>query len=215
MKLISVNVGVPREVIWKGERVTTGIYKEPVEGRVAVRRLNLDGDQQADLSVHGGTSKAVYVYPVEHYAYWSRELPEMTLPWGMFGENFSTEGLHEDAIAIGDQFRIGSAEVRVTEPRMPCYKLGIKFGRDDIVKRFLASGRSGFYLAVLREGEVSAGDTIEAVGHDPHGVTVADVVRLYVSDRQNQELLRRAVQVEALPESWREQFLRQLSALEG
>jgi MOSC domain-containing protein YiiM len=215
MKLISVNVGVPREVIWKGERVTTGIYKEPVEGRVAVRRLNLDGDQQADLSVHGGTSKAVYVYPVEHYAYWSRELPEMTLPWGMFGENFSTEGLHEDAIAIGDQFRIGSAEVRVTEPRMPCYKLGIKFGRDDIVKRFLASGRSGFYLAVLREGEVAAGDTIEAVGHDPHGVTVADVVRLYVSDRQNQELLRRAVQVEALPESWREQFLRQLSALEG
>ena len=215
MQVISVNVGLPREVIWKGQRVTTGIYKEPVEGRVLVRTLNLDGDRQADLSVHGGPDKAVYVYPAEHYEYWSRELPGLELPWGMFGENLSTEGLREESVSIGDRLRVGTAEVIVTQPRMPCYKLGIKFGRDDMVHRFLDSGRSGFYCAVLREGEVGAGDAIEWIDRDRHQVSVADIRRLYVSDRANRELLERAIQVEALPEGWKEQFRRQIERLKG
>src|SRR3989337_4582725 len=166
MKIVSVNVGLPREVIWKGKRVTTGILKEPITGRVMMRRLNLDGDRQADLSVHGGPSKAVYAYPIEHYEYWLKQLPGVDLPWGMFGENFTTEGLREDSVNIGDRFRIGSAEVMVTEPRLPCYKLAAKFGRDDIIKRFLHSGRTRFYFAVIREGEVGTGDGIELVSRD-------------------------------------------------
>ena len=215
MKLVSVNVGLPREVTWKRKSVTTGIFKEPVAGRVMMRTLNLDGDRQADLSVHGGPSKAVYVYPVEHYDYWRRELPDMKLPWGVFGENLTTEGLLEDTVNIGDRFRIGSAEVMVTEPRMPCYKLGIKFGRDDIIKRFLASGRSGFYFAVLQEGEVGADDTIELLNRDEHNVTVGDIVRLYVSEKDDLELLHRAVRVDTLPESWRGYFQHQIEKLDG
>lgn len=213
MKIVSVNVGLPREVVWKGKKVTTGIFKEPVEGRVMMRRLNLDGDRQADLSVHGGPSKAVYVYPVEHYAYWRGELPEMKLPWGMFGENLTTEGLLEDAVSIGDRLRIGSAEVMVTEPRMPCYKLGIKFGREDIIKRFLRSGRTGFYVAVLQESEVGAGDSVEVISRDGNDVTVADITRLYVHERDNLDLLHRAMRVEALPESWRDYFRQQIEKL--
>lgn len=214
MKVISVNVGLPRTVFWKGHPVTTGIFKEPVENRVMLRRLNLVGDQQADLSVHGGPNKAVYVYPVEHYSYWQQELPDLRLPWGMFGENLTTSGLFEATAHIGDRLRIGSAEVIVTEPRMPCYKLALKFGRDDIIKRFLQSGRSGFYLAVLQEGEVGAGDAIEFIQQDPHQVTVADIVRLYTSEKDNRELLQRAVQAEALSESWRDYFRQQIVKLE-
>jgi MOSC domain-containing protein YiiM len=158
MKLFSVNVGLPRVVMSNGDPVSTGIFKEPVVGRVMVRTLNLDGDRQADLSVHGGPSKAVYVYPSEHYDYWKHELPEMNLPWGMFGENFTTTGLFETELNIGDKFRVGQTVVMVTEPRMPCYKLGIKFGRSDMLKKFLASERTGFYFAVLQEGEVETGD---------------------------------------------------------
>ena len=211
MKIISVNVGRPRLVVWDGQTVSTGIYKTPVEGRHMLRALNLDGDRQADLTVHGGLYKAAYVYPAEHYAYWREELPGMELPWGMFGENFTTEGLDEATVNIGDRFRIGAAEVLVTQPRMPCYKLGIKFGREDILKRFLASGRTGFYLSVEREGEVGAGDEIELLGRDKNNVTVADIVGLYARDKGNSELMRRAVAVEALPESWRQHFAQQLS----
>jgi MOSC domain-containing protein YiiM len=213
MKILSLNVGLPREVSWKGRVVTTGIFKEPVEGRVMMRTLNLDGDGQADLSVHGGHTKAVYLYPVEHYEYWRAELPDINLPWGMFGENLTTEGLFEDAVNIGDRFRIGSAEVMVTEPRMPCYKLGIKFERDDIIRLFLASRRSGFYFAVLHEGDVGTGDAIELIGRDENNITVADITRLYVRDKDNLEMLHRAVQVEALPESWRGYFQRQIEKL--
>jgi MOSC domain-containing protein YiiM len=213
MKIVSVNVGLPREVIWKGKRVTTGIFKEPVTGRVMIRRLNLDGDRQADLSVHGGPSKAVYIYPVEHYGYWREELPEMKLPWGMFGENLTTEGLREDVVSIGDRLRIGSAEVIVTEPRMPCYKLGITFGREDIIKRFLRSGRTGFYVAVLQEGEVGAGDTVDLISHDGNNITVADITGLYVREKGNLDLLHRAARVEALPESWRDYFRQQIEKL--
>lgn len=213
MRLVSVNIGHPREVIYKGKTVTTGIFKEPVEGRIRLRTLNLDGDRQADLSVHGGLSKAAYAYPIEHYEYWREQLPGVDLPWGMFGENFTTEGLREDSVNIGDRFRIGSAEVMVTEPRLPCYKLAAKFGRDDIIKRFLHSGRTGFYFAVMQEGEVGTGDGIELVSRDEHSVTVADITRLYVREKDDVGTLRRAVQVTALPESWRVYFGRRIEKL--
>jgi MOSC domain-containing protein YiiM len=210
MKILSVNVGVPRQVTWQGKLVTTGIFKEPVQGRVMLRKLNLHGDQQADLTVHGGVSKAVYLYPSEHYGYWRTEFPGMDLPWGMFGENFTTEGLLEKGVYIGDRFRIGETEVMVTEPRMPCYKLGIKFGRADIIKRFLASRRTGFYFAVMREGMVSAGDAVELVGQEQQGTSVADITRLYSFDKDDVKSLRQAIQVEALPESWKGYFRHQL-----
>lgn len=210
MKVISVNVGRPRLVIWNEQPVSTGIFKTPVEGRIMLRALNLDGDRQADLTVHGGPTKAAYAYPSEHYNYWREELPGTDLPWGMFGENFTTEGLQESKINIGDRFRLGAAEVTVTEPRMPCYKLGIKFGRTDIIRRFLASGRSGFYFSVQREGEVEAGDQIELIARDDNNVTVADITRLYAREKDDVETLRRAIALEALPTSWRDHFRHQL-----
>jgi MOSC domain-containing protein YiiM len=210
MKILSVNVGLPREVTWQGKLVTTGIFKEPVNAPVVLRTLNLDGDQQADLTVHGGVNKAVYAYSSEHYGYWRDELPEVNLPWGMFGENLTTEGLFEEAVYIGDRFRIGETEVMATEPRMPCYKLGIKFGRADIIKRFLASRRTGFYLAVVREGRVSAGDSIELIGRPQQDITVADITRLYAFERNDVKALRRAIEVEALPENWKGYFQHQL-----
>jgi len=210
MKIISVNVGLPRLVLRNGEPVSTGIFKEPVEGRVMLRTLNLDGDRQSDLSVHGGPEKAVYLYPSEHYEFWKRELPDMDLPWGMFGENFTSTGLLETEVQIGDRFRIGAAEVMVTQPRMPCYKLGIRFGRADIIKRFLVSERTGFYFSVLKEGEVAAGDQIELLEKNVDGVTVVDITRLYSTDRENVELIRRAIATEALPNSWREYFRKRI-----
>jgi MOSC domain-containing protein YiiM len=213
MKIISLNVDLPRLVLRDGEPVSTVIFKDPIDGRVMMRTLNLDGDRQADLSVHGGPSKAVYVYPAEHYDSWKRELPEMNLPWGMFGENFTTTGLLETEINIGDKFRIGTAEVMVTQPRMPCYKLGLKFGRPDIIKRFLQSERTGFYLAVLKEGEVGTGDEFEPLARDANDVRVSDITRLYTREKHNAKLLRRAIEVEALPESWRGYFQHQLEKL--
>jgi len=211
MKLLSVNVGLPREIEWKGKMVRTSIFKEPVPGRVRVTKLNLHGDQQSDLTVHGGIDKAVYVYPSEHYSFWREELPGTDLPWGMFGENFTTEGALDDkTVFIGDRFRIGSAEFAVTSPRMPCYKLGIRFGRPDIIKRFLQSGRAGFYLAVLQEGEAGAGDSIELLARDKQGITVAEIVNLYTVDAANQDLLRRVSELSALPQSWRNYFRKRL-----
>ena len=215
MKILSLNVGLPREVAWQGKVVTTGIFKEPVEGRTMMRKLNLDGDRQTDLTVHGGVSKAVYAYPSEHYDYWRTELPGVDLPWGMFGENLTTEGLLEDAVYIGDRFRVGEAEVMATEPRMPCYKLGIKFGRADIIKRFLASRRTGFYFAVKREGRVAAGDTVESIGRQQQAISVADITRLYVFQKNDLETLRRAVEVEALPENWKGYFQHQIEKQAG
>jgi MOSC domain-containing protein YiiM len=214
MKIISVNVGLPRLVLRNGEPVSTGIFKEPVAGRVMMRTLNLDGDRQADLSVHGGPEKAVYVYPSEHYDFWKRELPDMDLSWGVFGENFTTTGLFETEINIGDKFRVGAAEVMVTQPRMPCYKLGIRFGRAEIIKRFLISERSGFYLSVLKEGEVGAGDEFELLEKNTSAVRVIDVTRLYSSDKHNLDLLREAIRTEELPASWREYFQKRIEGLE-
>jgi MOSC domain-containing protein YiiM len=213
MKLVSVNVGLPQTVAWKGRSVQTGIFKRPINNRVQVRTLNLDGDRQADLSVHGGPDKAIYIYPAEHYDYWRGELPGTELAWGMFGENFTTEGLLEETVNIGDRFRIGSAAMLVTQPRVPCYKLAAKFGREDIVKRFLASGRSGFYVRVLQEGEVGVGDMIELLSRGREAVTVADLARLYSGERQDLDLLQRAVQVEGLSASWREALQQRLDQL--
>ena len=213
MKIISLNVGRPKLVLRNGEPVSTGIFKEPVAGRVMMRTLNLDGDRQADLTVHGGPEKAVYVYPSEHYAYWKQQLPDMELPWAMFGENLTTSGLIENEVHIGDRFRIGNAEVMVTQPRMPCYKLGIRFGRTDIIKKFLASERTGFYLSVLQEGEVGVSDEIVPLEKNRLGVRVVDVTRLYSSEKANVDLLRKAIATKALTLSWREYFQKRLEKL--
>jgi len=209
MKLVSLNVGLPRDVLWHGRTVTTAIYKQPVEGRVRLRTLNLDGDRQADLTVHGGAHKAVYCYPIAHYEYWKKELPGRDLPLAIFGENFTTDGLLENSVHLGDTFSVGSTEVVVTQPRLPCYKLGVRFDSDDMVKRFLASGRSGFYLAVTREGEVGAGDEIKPISRDPNAVPVSEITRLYIAKRFSDEdvaSLRRAFLVSALPASWKDYF---------
>jgi MOSC domain-containing protein YiiM len=206
MRLVAISVGRPREVTWRGTPVLTSIFKTPVDHRVQLGLENLVGDQQSDLTVHGGPSKAVYAYPAEHYPHWRNELDNSELSWGAFGENFTTEGLFEAEVMIGDRFRIGTAELRVTQPRMPCFKLGIRFGRADMVKRFHRSGRNGFYFAVVTPGDVGPGDQIERVGRDERGLTVADVVRLYGSNQADQELLQRAIKHPVLPESWREYF---------
>ncbi|HEV7747728.1 MAG TPA: MOSC domain-containing protein [Pyrinomonadaceae bacterium] len=215
MKLISLNVGRPRIVMSNGEPVSTGIFKEPVQGPVMLRTLNLDGDRQADLSVHGGVSKAVYGYPVEHYDFWRTELSDMELPYGMSGENFTTEGLLETVLNVGDRFSIGEAELLVTEPRMPCYKLGIKFGRTDIIRSFLQSRHTGFYFAVTKEGTVKAGDEFELLSRDANHITIADITRLYAFEKDDLETLRRAVKLEALSESWRKHFEKQLQHQEN
>jgi len=216
MKLVSVNTGLPREVTWHGRSVTTAIYKQPVEGRIALRNLNLDGDRQADLSVHGGAHKAVYCYPIEHYAYWKGELRGREMPMAIFGENFTTDGLLEGSVHLGDQFSVGSAEVVVAQPRLPCYKLGIRFQADDMVKRFLASRRTGFYLAVTREGEVGVGDEIKVIARDSNAVPVSEITRLYIAKRYGEEdvmSVRRALQVAALPESWKAYFRERLQKM--
>ena len=176
MRIVSVNVGLPRRVEYQGRQVRTAIWKAPVAGAVRVRPLSLEGDTQTDLRYHGGPDKAVYAYPSEYYAHWGRELPELALPWGAFGENFTTDGLLEADVRVGDCFRAGSAEFRVTGPRMPCYKLGVRFGREDMVKRFFDHGGTGFYLAVVREGEVAAGDPIVLTSRTGAGETIAQVV---------------------------------------
>src|SRR5438874_5778684 len=199
MKLLSVNVGLPRELEWKWKIVRTSIFRAPVTGRVRVAKLNVEGDQQSDLTVPGGIYKVVYAYPSEHFTFWRTEIPGMDLPWGVFGENFTTTGLLEESLHIGDRLRIGSAEFVVTQPRMPCFKLGIRFNRSDMVKRFLQSGRTGFYFAVLKEGEVAASDSIELLKQDERGVTVADIVNLYRSDANKQDTLRRVSELLSLP----------------
>jgi MOSC domain-containing protein YiiM len=214
MKVVSLNVATSRTVVWKGHEVRTGIFKEPVEGAVMMRRLNLDGDRQADLTVHGGPAKAVYAYPSEHYPLWKNELPAMALPWGMFGENLTTEGMSEQEIHIGDKFRIGEAIVMVTQPRTPCYKLALKFQRDDMLERMLSNGRSGFYFAVDQQGIVKAGDSIERIHEDPGTISVAEINTLYRDGGKDANLLKRAANLEALPESWRDYLREELKSLE-
>jgi MOSC domain-containing protein YiiM len=214
MRVVSVNVGRPREVEWRGEVVRTSIWKRPVGGRVRVARLNLAGDEQSDLTVHGGTLKAVYAYPAEHYPAWRREIPALDLAsFGAFGENLTVEGLREDTLAIGDRLRIGTAELVVTQPRFPCFKLGIRHGRDALIQEFMTSGRSGFYLSVAREGEVGAGEPITFAERSASGVTVTDIVRLYRGDEMDPAFLARAAEAPQLSEQWRARFHKRLAAM--
>ena len=211
MKVLSVSVGLPQIVQTPDEGfVTTAIFKKPVEGRVTVNQLNLEGDRQADLRVHGGPSKSVYVYPGEHYEKWRADLPDHDFEPANFGENLTTEGLLETEVFVGDKLRIGTAEFGVTEPRMPCSKLGVRFGRKDIIKKFLQSRRSGFYLTVLKLGELEAGNEIEFISRDENKVTIHDIVRLYVEDKHDNETMRRALNVELLPEGWKSTFRERL-----
>jgi len=210
MKLISVNVALPRLATYRTQTVKTGIFKQPVSGPVQLRTLNLDGDRQADLVVHGGPFKAVYGYPSEHYEFWNAELLGANLPWGMFGENFTTEGLFESELHIGDRLRIGSAIVVARQPRIPCYKLAVKFQRNDILQRFLVSGRSGFYFSVEQEGTVQAGDTFEFLSREPLDITIAEMNRLFVDEKYNEELLNKAMTSPALPEDWRDYLRKRL-----
>ncbi len=203
MQLISVNVGMPRDVPWNDITISTGIYKKPVAGDVAVGKTNLAGDGQADLTVHGGPVKAVYAYPAEHYGYWRDEFPDMPLVWGYFGENLTTTGLREETVCIGDQIKIGSATFEVTQPRLPCYKLALRFGRDDIIKRFLASRRSGFYFSVVEEGKLNSSSPIEIVHRDPAKVSIVDVINLFLGMPQDDEILERALRIDALPRDWK------------
>jgi len=207
MHVVSVNVGLPRNVVWKGMTVQTGIFKEPVDGRVSISKLNLTGDQQADLTVHGGAAKAVYAYPAEHYESWRKKLPEVSFSWGKFGENLTTAGLTEAALCIGDRLRIGTAVLMVTQPRMPCYKLALRFDRDDIIKSFLTSRRSGFYFSVVEEGVVQAGSEVEILSRDPNRIAIVDIVHLYLGQTHDPELLHRAMHVSALPQDWKADLL--------
>jgi MOSC domain-containing protein YiiM len=214
MKVLSINVGRPRLVLDRGREVSTGIFKSPVFGPVMLRQTNFDGDRQADLNAHGGINKALYAYPYEHYAFWRNELGGLELLWGNFGENLTTEGLLESETRIGDLFRVGGAIVKVSQPRIPCYKLGIRFGRDDMPKRFLASGHSGIYFSVVEEGLVNAGDQIELVERDARGITVADVNRAYVHSRNNLELLRRITAEGILPSGLQRDLSERLASLQ-
>ena len=216
MKVLSVNVGLPRKVLFNGQIINTAIFKDPVKGPIMLRKLNLDGDRQADLTVHGGIDKAVYSYPVEHYDYWRKQFPDTDLKWGMFGENFTTEGLLEDAVNVGDQFQIGSAKIVATQPRMPCYKLGVRFGRMDVIRRFMTSGRPGIYFKILKEGEVKTGDKIKNIKRDKNNVTVKDIVSLYISKNHIDiiEMMRRAIKIRDLPEGWRYEFEQKIEQLQ-
>ncbi len=215
MKLVSVNVGLPRLLAWGGATFKTGIFKHAVPGRITLRTTNLDGDRQADLSVHGGVNKAVYGYPSEHYEAWNAELPDPARTWGAFGENFTTEGMLETDVSIGDRYRIGSAVVRVTTPRLPCFKLAAKFQRDDIIERFVRSGRCGYYFSVIEEGEVGAGDEFELLGREDPTLTIAEVNRLYTAKSPGRESLQRSLHVKTLPESWRDRFRARLAEIDG
>jgi MOSC domain-containing protein YiiM len=209
MRIVSLNIGLPRDVVWHGQTVTTGIYKYPVQGPVRARKLDLDGDRQADLTVHGGEYKAVYVYPVEHYAYWKRKLPGRDLTPGIFGENFTTEGLLETEVRIGDLFAIGSAEFTVTQPRLPCYKLGIRFEADDMVRKFLASRRTGFYFAVTKEGQVAANNEIKPLTSNANGITIAAFLELYLAKRWTSAdavSVHKLFDLPSLPNDWKSYF---------
>jgi MOSC domain-containing protein YiiM len=207
MKVISVNVGRPRPVTWDDRVTLTGIYKSPVAGPVRVHHLNLEGDEQADPTVHGGVNKAVYAYPSEHYGFWREYYPHLLLDWAAFGENLTTEGLLESSASVGDQIQICSAVLTVVQPRMPCFKLAGKFGDSGILRKFTESGRSGIYFAVEKEGQLQAGDTITWLRRDPNKFTIADAMRLLNGQNLPDDHLARALNVTVLPESWRKRVI--------
>jgi MOSC domain-containing protein YiiM len=205
MRVVSVNVGMPREVESNGKKVLTGIFKSPVAAKLTVRRLNIDGDGQADLTVHGGPDKAVYAYPSEHYGSWSERLGHELTP-GNFGENLTTAGLLEDAVHIGDEFRVGTARLIVTQPRLPCFKLGIRFDNPGIIQSFLQAGKPGIYFAVLEEGVIGPGDSIERIAEDGSRITVAEMFRLVLDRDPSTAALRRLLDVPSLAAVWRKKL---------
>jgi len=213
VKILSVNVGLPREFEYNNRTFMTGIFKARAVGKVRVRKMNLEGDGQADLSVHGGIDKAVYAYPSEHYGFWKEAYPWLEMPWGMLGENITTEGIDEHLVNIGDQFAFGSSILRVTQPRLPCQKLAAKFGGADVGKQMIAGRRTGFYLSVVWEGEVAAGDSIELLHRHNNSIKVSDVVLLHTTEKANRDLLYRAIETDALPETWRAHFAKKLAGL--
>ena len=212
MKVISLNVGLPRQVHWRGAMVLTSIFKEPVSGMVEIQRYNLVGDRQSDLTVHGGKYKAIYGYPSEHYEAWKREVPELSFPWGTFGENLTTEGLLEETVNIGDRLKIGTAILTVTQPRLPCYKLALRFDREDMIKRLLISARSGFYFSVEQEGSIGANSEIELLSCDPNSVSIADINQLFLGKNSSSDLLERAIRVAALPQHWKDELVERYQA---
>ena len=211
MKILSVNVGRPRPVTFGGQPTMTGIYKNAVSGPIHVGTLNLDGDGQADLTVHGGVNKAIYAYPSEHYGFWRKQYPSLTLEWGAFGENLTTEGLLETSAGIGDTVQIGSAECVVVQPRLPCYKLAGKFGDKNILQTFTESLRSGIYFAVVKEGELQNGDSITWLHRQSERFTITDAVRMYNGEDLPSDLLECALKLKAFPESWRNMVLEAIS----
>ena len=205
VRIVSVNVGQPREIALRDRVVLTSIFKSPVQGRVAVRGHNIEGDRQADLRVHGGPYKAIYAYASEHYSYWAKELPDADLPWGSFGENLTLAGLTEEDAFIGDQFRAGSAVLEITQPRMPCFKMNLRFQRSDMVKRFWQSSYSGIYFGIVEEGELAAGDDLELLQRHAHAISVADVVRLYKGEIEDEQVFERMLAA-PLRGSWKQQI---------
>jgi ferredoxin-NADP reductase/MOSC domain-containing protein YiiM len=204
VKLLSVNVSLPKQVLHNGKTVTTGIYKEPVSDRVMVYALNVQGDGQADRKVHGGRDMAVYAYPFEHYKFWEETLGRPGFPFGQFGENLTVEGLSEETVRIGDVFRVGDALLQVTQPRIPCYKLALRMGEGaNFPKRFQDSGRLGFYLRVIEEGEIGAGDAIERVDTDGWSVTIAEFIHSYLHESHEPDCLRRMLASRDLGDAWR------------
>jgi MOSC domain-containing protein YiiM len=207
MKLLSVNVSLPKDVPYRGGTIRTGIFKEPVAGRVMVRTLNIDGDGQGDLEVHGGRDMALYAYPVEHYPFWEKELGRPTFPHGQFGENLTVQGLSESEVRVGDIVCIGGARLQVTQPRIPCSKLALRMETGmDFLKRFLVSGRSGYYLRVLEEGDIGAGDTIERIDGDERSATIDEFLQTYIHGKNDPERLKRMLESRDLGEAWREYF---------
>jgi ferredoxin-NADP reductase/MOSC domain-containing protein YiiM len=205
-RLLSVNVGLPRDIAWKGHTVRTAIWKNPVAGRCRVSRLNLDGDGQADLGGHGGEQRAVFVYQIESYRYWAEQLKRNDFVHGQFGENFTIEGLADDTVCIGDRFQIGSALFEVTQPRVTCYRVGIRTGEPRMPALLTSSGRPGFYFRVLQEGEIGAGDDIVKAGEAEERMTIAEVNALLYSSHHPRERLERALRIEALSPGWRGSF---------
>jgi MOSC domain-containing protein YiiM len=212
MKLLSINVSKPKPIQYGGKTVQTGIFKEPVAGTIMLREKNIDGDGQGDLRVHGGTYKAIYGYPFEHYAHWRQELRRDDFTYGQFGENLTVEGLLEEVVHIGDIFQIGSrVKLQITQPRVPCFKLAYKMGLPEFPKQFLESRRVGFYFRVLEEGEITAGDAIQRIEVASEPMSVTEIVNLRYFDTDNHEKIARARKLPALSPSWKRDFTRILS----
>jgi len=213
MKVLSINISLPKSVKDNGKTVSTGIFKEPITGSVSVGKRNIVGDQQADLNFHGGVCKAVYAYPHEHYAHWKRELHRTDMPYGQFGENLTLQGLDEESVYVGDLLHVGTAVFEVTQPRVPCFKLGIRMGGlSDFPRTFLKSGLIGFYLRVAQEGTITAGDTIEHVRVDPHSISIKEIHHLMHFDKRNIEDAKKALRIDALPPGWCRGFEKRLAA---